>query len=76
LFLFFIFFNNNKDLKRFMEAFDKACNELYYIGCQKRYNTFINEQPVLNYQDHPVNKVCQYPYKNQDLFIAVSFIIY
>ncbi|KAG4099073.1 hypothetical protein H8356DRAFT_1038012 [Neocallimastix lanati (nom. inval.)] len=66
------YFKATEDLKRFMEAFDKACNELYYIGCQKRYNTFINEQPVLNYQDHPVNKVCQYPYKNQDLFIALS----
>jgi hypothetical protein len=66
------YFKATEDLKRFKKAFDDACHELYCIGCKKRYETFLNEQPILNYQDHPVEKSCRYPYNNPDLFVALS----
>jgi len=61
-----------EELERFKSAFNKICNDLYIHNCQERYVTYITEQPILNHQGNPIDKCCQYPYSNTDLFIALS----
>lgn len=65
-------FKLEEDLKRFKMAFDKVCNDLFIFNCQKRYNTYINKQSVLNFQEHMTDKFCQYPYVNNELFMALA----
>ncbi|ORX42826.1 hypothetical protein BCR36DRAFT_336799 [Piromyces finnis] len=65
-------FRMPEELLRFKNAFNKVCSELYINNCQERYYSYLSEQPVLNYQGNPIDKLCKYPYVNNELFVSLS----